>query len=38
MTLAVSALVPTVAIGLAFGNVGRQTFAERQALAVFLVC
>ena len=35
VTLAVSALVPTVAIGLAFGNVGRQTFAERQALAGF---
>jgi hypothetical protein len=38
VTLAVSGLVPTVAIGLAFGNVGRQTFAEKQALAGFLVC
>ena len=38
MTLAVSALVPTIAIGLAFGNVGRQTFAEKQALMGFLVC
>jgi len=38
VTLAVSGLVPTMAIGLAFGNVGRQTFAENQALAGFLVC
>ncbi|HEX5905796.1 MAG TPA: hypothetical protein VFY56_02175, partial [Propionibacteriaceae bacterium] len=30
--------MPTVAIGLVFGNVGRQTFAEKQALAGFLVC
>ena len=38
VTLAVSALAPTLAIGLAFGNVGRQTFAEKQALMSFLVC
>lgn len=38
VTLAVSALVPTVAIGMAFGNVGRQTFAEKHALTGFLVC
>ena len=36
--LAASGLVPTVAIGLAFGNVGRQTFAEKHAVAGFLVC
>ena len=36
--LAVSALVPTVAIGLAFGNGGYQTFGAKQALMGFLVC
>ena len=38
MTLGVSALVPTVALGLAFGNGGRQSFAEEHALIGFLVC
>ena len=38
VTLAVSALVPTMAVGLAFGNGGRQTFAEEHALMGFLVC
>ena len=36
--LAVSDLVPTVAVGLAFGNGGYQTFAARQALISLLVC
>jgi hypothetical protein len=34
VTLGVSAMVPTIAVGLAFGNVGRQSFAEGQALRV----
>jgi hypothetical protein len=38
MTLGVSAMVPTVAIGLAFGNDGYQTFAVKHALMGFLVC
>jgi hypothetical protein len=38
VTLGVSALVPTVAVGLAFGNGGRQSFAEEHALIGFLVC
>ena len=38
VTLGVSALVPTVALGLAFGNGGRQSFAEEHALIGFLVC
>jgi hypothetical protein len=38
VTLAVSALVPTVAVGLAFGNGGYQTFAAKQALISLLVC
>jgi hypothetical protein len=38
VTLAVSGLVPMIAIGLAFGNGGRQTFAAGQALMGFLVC
>ena len=36
--LAVSGMVPTVAVGLAFGNGGRQTFAEEHAVMGFLVC
>ena len=38
MTLAVSALVPTIAVGLAFGNGGYQTFGAKQALISLLVC
>src|SRR5215218_380341 len=38
VTLAVSALVPTVAVALAFGNGGRQSFAERHAVLSFLIC
>lgn len=38
VTLAVSGLVPTVAVGLAFGNGGRQSFAEEHALFGVLVC
>jgi len=38
VTLGVSALVPTIAVGLAFGNGGRQSFAEKHALIGFLVC
>jgi hypothetical protein len=38
ITLAVSGMVPTVAVGLAFGNGGRQTFAEDHAVMGFLVC
>jgi hypothetical protein len=38
VTLAVSALVPTIAISLAFGNGGYQTFAGKQALVSLLVC
>jgi len=38
VTLGVSALVPTIAVGLAFGNVGRQSFAEGEAVRGFLVC
>jgi hypothetical protein len=38
VTLAVSALVPTIAVGLAFGNGGYQTFAGKQALVSLLVC
>src|SRR4029453_17708683 len=38
VALAISALVPTLAVGMAFGNVGRQTFAEKHAVAAFLVC
>jgi hypothetical protein len=36
--LGASALVPTIAIALAFGNGGRQTFAEQHAVVGFLVC
>jgi hypothetical protein len=36
--LAVSAMVPTIAISLAFGNGGYQTFAAKQALLSVLVC
>ena len=36
--LAVSAMVPTVAVSLAFGNGGYQTFAGKQALVSLLVC
>jgi hypothetical protein len=38
VALALSGLVPTLAVAMAFGNVGRQTFAGKQALAGFLVC
>ena len=38
VTLAVSAMVPTIAISLAFGNGGYQTFAGKQALVSLLVC
>ena len=38
MTLGVSAVVPTVAVALAFGNDGYQTFAFKEALLAFLVC
>ena len=38
MTLAVSALIPTVAVGLAFGNGGYQTFGTKQAVLALLVC
>jgi hypothetical protein len=37
-TVAVASLVPTVAVGLAFGNGGRQSFADEHALAGFVVC
>ena len=36
--LAVSAMVPTVAVSFAFGNGGYQTFGAKQALMGFLVC
>jgi hypothetical protein len=36
--LAASALVPTVAVSLAFGNGGYQTFAGKQALMSLLAC
>lgn len=36
--LGVSGLVPTIVVGLAFGNGGYQTFATKQALTGFLVC
>jgi hypothetical protein len=36
--LAVSALVPTIAVSLAFGNGGYQTFAGKQALMSLLAC
>jgi hypothetical protein len=36
--LGVSGLVPTIAVGLAFGNGGYQTFGLKQALIGFLVC
>jgi hypothetical protein len=38
VTLAVSAMVPTIAVSLAFGNGGYQTFAGKQALLSLLVC
>ena len=38
VTLAVSAMVPTIAVSLAFGNGGYQTFAVKQALMSLLVC
>jgi hypothetical protein len=38
VVLGVSALVPTVAIGLAFGNGGYQTLGTKQALMGFLGC
>jgi hypothetical protein len=38
LTLAVSGLVPTIAVGLVFGNGGRQSFAEEHALLGFLIC
>ena len=36
--LGVSGLVPTIAVALAFGNGGYQTFAAKQALMGFLAC
>jgi hypothetical protein len=38
VTLGLSALVPTIAVGLAFGNVGQQSFAQGRAVRGFLVC
>jgi hypothetical protein len=38
MTLAVSALIPTVGVGIAFGNGGYQTFGTKQAVLALLVC
>jgi hypothetical protein len=38
VVLGVSGLVPTVAVGLAFGNGGYQTFAMKQALMGFFGC
>jgi hypothetical protein len=38
ITLAVSGMVPTVAVGVAFGNGGRQSFAEEHALVGLIVC
>jgi hypothetical protein len=38
LTLAVSGLVPTIVVGLVFGNGGRQSFAEEHALMGLLVC
>jgi hypothetical protein len=38
MTVATAGLVPTIAVGFAFGNVGYQTFGLKQALISFLVC
>jgi hypothetical protein len=35
VALAVSGMVPTIAVGLAFGNGGRQSFAEEHALVGF---
>jgi hypothetical protein len=37
-TLAVSAMVPTIAVSLAFGNGGYQTFAGKEALISLLAC
>jgi hypothetical protein len=38
LTLAISTLVPTVAVGLVFGNGGRQPFTDEYALRGVLVC
>ena len=38
VTLAASAMVPTIAVALAFGNGGYQPFAAKQALIGFIVC
>jgi len=38
LTLAVSGLVPTIGVGLVFGNGGRQSFGEEHALLGFLLC
>ena len=38
LTLAVSGLVPTIVVGFAFGNGGRQSFAEGHALMGVLIC
>jgi hypothetical protein len=38
VTLGVSALVPTIAVGMAFGNGGYQTFGQNHALMGFLIC
>jgi hypothetical protein len=36
--IALTALVPTIAVGLAFGNGGRQSFGVQHAILSFLVC
>ena len=38
LALALSAMVPTIAVSLAFDNGGRQSFGQRYALMSFLVC
>ena len=38
LILGISGLVPTIAVGVAFGNGGYQTFGMKQALMGFLVC
>jgi hypothetical protein len=38
VVLAISGMLPTIAVGLAFGNGGRQSFAEDHALVGFIVC
>ncbi|MFL6047745.1 MAG: hypothetical protein ACJ72M_21875 [Propionibacteriaceae bacterium] len=38
VTLAIAGMVPTIAVGLAFGNGGYQTFGLKQALSGLAVC